>query len=196
MTTRQYVVQRYGGSMVCCLAEDLLVALHDSEQLAALLAWMYAFMLEEVGALERIHALEQICDESLPRIQLTGFSHVDPLPEAFAGPRPDQFSSRASGSVPLCVQRALQAELDALKRASKDAYTLLGHIYTKHPPRGRPHVVPSEVRAQNIKKAVLNALRDYHPDRCRSVDRDDAWYALCCEITKALTERHDVLRHS
>jgi hypothetical protein len=89
---------------------------------------------------------------------------------------------------------ALHAELAALKRASKDAYSLLTHIYAKHPPRTKPHVVPAEVRAVNIKKSLLNALRDYHPDHNRPMG-DDWWYVLCCEITKALNERHAVLRH-
>jgi hypothetical protein len=89
---------------------------------------------------------------------------------------------------------ALHAKLAALKRASKDAYSLLTHIYAKHPPRAKPHVVPSAVCATNIKKALLNALRDYHPDHNRPMG-DHWWYVLCCEITKALNERHDVLRH-
>ncbi|KAG8469456.1 hypothetical protein KFE25_005911 [Diacronema lutheri] len=180
-----------------------LVELH--RRVAARAAWWPA----EISALEEIFAaVDEIEEIDLVAVPQLAFASMPPAPPSPWPPRPRETPPlsarrrRRAAASPLAppsnlasVQRALEAELAALKRASRDAFTLLAHIYARHPPRvPRPHV-PSDVRAHNVKKAVLNALRDYHPDRCTSAG-DDAWFLLCCEITKALNDRHDVLRNA
>jgi len=103
------------------------------------------------------------------------------------------------------LHHSLREELAALERASKNVYSLLEHIYAHHPPRGKCHVDPSKLNADNVRKSVREALRDYHPDRQRRMSAggtekeveaaEDEWTALCIEISKALAAKHDILKN-
>ncbi|KAJ1618110.1 hypothetical protein T492DRAFT_1151544 [Pavlovales sp. CCMP2436] len=95
------------------------------------------------------------------------------------------------------AKESLTVELGALKKAAaKGVYALIVHIYSAHPPRaaGGPHVRAAEVTADTLKRDLLNAMRDYHPDR--NGGHDDAWCVLCLEITKELVGQHEKQKHA
>ena len=77
----------------------------------------------------------------------------------------------------------LEFELDTLKReAQKSTQDFLDFIYKTHPPKDTNNKL---MKGQPQKKALLNALRHYHPDKQGTYHEN--WRKLTEEITKILT---------
>lgn len=70
-----------------------------------------------------------------------------------------------------------------------DAYSLLKFIYTTHPPKVSYDYNEKSLNSTNIKKAVLNAIIQYHPDKQMQYDME--WRILSEEITKYLNVRYE-----
>jgi len=82
----------------------------------------------------------------------------------------------------------LKDELAAVEAAASEGIgKLLEHVYAVHPPRQGG----TRETSIDLKKQVLNAIRHYHPDKCKPQDTESAhdagkWVVLCEEITKKL----------
>ncbi|KAJ6644303.1 hypothetical protein Bhyg_09270 [Pseudolycoriella hygida] len=86
----------------------------------------------------------------------------------------------------------LKPVLDVLKSHSDDAFKLLKFVYSTHPPKVSFDYDEKKLDSTTIKKAVLNAIIQYHPDK--QVEYDMKWRVLSEEITKYLTARYECLK--
>ncbi|KAK9786589.1 hypothetical protein WJX73_006927 [Symbiochloris irregularis] len=90
------------------------------------------------------------------------------------------------------ILEALKDELQALRKASEQGtHKLIAHLYKHHAPQDPTHKEPS-CDADNIKKAVLTAIKHYHPDK--SMKEPDQRYVLHEEIIKLLNEKHSIFK--
>ena len=102
---------------------------------------------------------------------------------------------------------AIQAAVGA--EATVDgAAALLRYVYTSHPPK-KPTLTPEALAgltdgskssaSANVKKALLKAQRDYHPDRNQDMVREtlgcsqEEWEVLSSAICQELASAYDVL---
>ncbi|XP_037042295.1 uncharacterized protein LOC119078723 [Bradysia coprophila] len=86
----------------------------------------------------------------------------------------------------------MKDKLDALKSHATDAFKLLKYIYTNHPPKVSYDYKENSIDSTNIKKALLNAIIQYHPDK--QVQYDMEWRVLSEEITKCLNVRYECFK--
>lgn len=66
------------------------------------------------------------------------------------------------------------------------------YIYTTHPPKVAFEYDEKSLDHENIKKAVMKAIIQYHPDKQREYDME--WRILTEEITKYLNVRYERLK--
>jgi dTDP-4-amino-4,6-dideoxygalactose transaminase len=93
------------------------------------------------------------------------------------------------------ILEKLAPVLKEIKAADeKSMYNLLAHIYTKHPPKVQHDYVEKDVNSENIKRTIMKAIRNYHPDKQMLFGME--WRVLCEEITKCLTVRYETIKGS
>lgn len=93
-----------------------------------------------------------------------------------------------------------QVEAASTQSENDGGQALLLYVYEKHPPK-RPTLSVAELRAMEdegkLRKALLKAQRDYHPDRNQGALREtlqldpDEWEVLCMTIYQQLATAHD-----
>ncbi len=82
--------------------------------------------------------------------------------------------------------------IDTLFSFRNDAFKLLKYIYGTHPPKVSFNYDEKSLNGTHIKKAVLNAIIQYHPDK--QVLYDMEWRILSEEITKYLNVRYEGIK--
>ena len=137
---------------------------------------------------------------------------VDELTLSAAERRLKEVESRAEAALRSAAKGRMAEELAAIEAtvskggdlADRGALALLQLVYDKHPPK-KASVSLASLQALDasqhgpIKKALLQAQRDYHPDRNtgtvrETLDRNPAeWEVLCLTICQQLALVYDAL---
>jgi len=67
-------------------------------------------------------------------------------------------------------------------------YAFLQYVYKQHPPKTDKKMEEGLDRNDDnaLRKACLNAVRDYHTDKSYNKGTGMEWYVLCEEIVKEL----------